>query len=94
MAHLSDGEAGRRLAQLAGWKLTGKEIRREYKFPGFREAMAFVNRVAELADEADHHPDIDIRYNKVLLVLSTHSAGGLTKKDFDLAQRIDSQDKE
>jgi 4a-hydroxytetrahydrobiopterin dehydratase len=89
MAHLSDGEVTRRLADLAGWKLARKEIRKEYTFPGFREAMAFVNRVAGLADKADHHPDIDIRYNKVLLVLSTHSAGGLTKRDFDLAKAID-----
>ena len=71
-----------------GWENNGKEITRVYKFKDFKEAMAFVNRVADLAEAADHHPDIDIRYNKVTLTLSTHSAGGLTEKDFALARQI------
>lgn len=70
------------------WENNGKEITRTYKFKDFKEALAFVNRVAELADAADHHPDIDIRWNKVKLTLSTHSAGGLTEKDFALARQI------
>ncbi len=71
-----------------GWENNGKEITRTYKFKDFAEALAFVNRVGQLAEQADHHPDIDIRYNKVRLVLSTHSAGGLTSKDFALARQI------
>jgi 4a-hydroxytetrahydrobiopterin dehydratase len=89
MAQLNAGEVARRLAEVPGWELVDQEIRREYTFPDFAEAMMFVNRVAILAGKVDHHPDIDIRYNKVLLVLSTHSAGGLTNKDFDLAKAID-----
>ena len=71
-----------------GWENNGKEITRLYQFKDFREALAFVNRVGELAEAADHHPDIDLRYNKVRLTLSTHSAGGLTDKDFALAAQI------
>jgi len=71
-----------------GWESNGREITRTYKFKNFAEAMAFVNKVAGLAEAADHHPDINIRYNKVRLTLSTHSAGGLTDKDFSLANQI------
>ena len=71
-----------------GWENNGKEITRTYKFKDFVEALAFVNKVAGLAEAADHHPDIDIRWNKVRLTLSTHSAGGLTDKDFALALQI------
>ena len=71
-----------------GWENNGKEITRLYKFKDFAEAMVFVNKVAGLAEAADHHPDIDIRYNKVRLTLSTHSAGGLTEKDFSFARQI------
>ncbi len=73
-----------------GWENNGAAITRLYKFSDFKEAMTFVNRVAGLAEAADHHPDILIRYNKVQLTLSTHSAGGLTEKDFALARQIDS----
>lgn len=71
-----------------GWENNGKEIARTYKFKDFAEALAFVNRVGALAEAADHHPDIDIRWNKVRLTLTTHSAGGLTDKDFSLALQI------
>jgi 4a-hydroxytetrahydrobiopterin dehydratase len=94
MAQLDAGEVTRRLAEVPGWELVGKEIRRQYTFPDFADAMVFVNRVAILAGKVDHHPDIDIRYNKVSLVLSTHSEGGLTNKDFDLAKGIDAGDKD
>jgi 4a-hydroxytetrahydrobiopterin dehydratase len=67
----------------------GKALPRTYKFPNFRAAIAFVNFVAELAEAADHHPDIDVRYSKVRLTLSTHSAGGVTEKDFALLREID-----
>lgn len=72
-----------------GWKRVGDEISKSFEFPSFRNAIVFVNRVATLADEVDHHPDIDIRYTKVVLRLSTHSAGGLTEKDLELAQKVD-----
>lgn len=76
------------LAELPGWALDGKAIVRTYQFKDFAEAMVFVNRAAELAEEADHHPDIDIRYNKVRLSLSTHDAGGITRADIALAKLI------
>ena len=79
------------LDTVPGWK--GKDrrtaITRTYKFPNFRSALAFVAYVGELAEAHDHHPDIHIRYNKVTLTLSTHEAGGLSEKDFDLAILID-----
>lgn len=75
---------------LSGWELENGEITKQYKFKDFLEAMAFVKKVARLAEAADHHPDILIQYNKVTLTLSTHSAGGLTEKDFVLAGKIDS----
>ena len=76
------------LKQLQGWKLEGKEIIREFSFPDFVEAMRFVNAVAEKAEVANHHPDIDIRYNKVKLALVSHDAGGLTERDFRLAAKV------
>lgn len=89
MKQLEEADIQDRLGRLSGWGLEGSWIRKEYRFDDFAGSMAFVNRVAALAEEADHHPDIDIRYDRVLLGLSTHSAGGLTTKDFDLAGRID-----
>jgi 4a-hydroxytetrahydrobiopterin dehydratase len=77
------------LRQSPSWERAGAEIKRSYRFADFREALAFVNRVGELAERAGHHPDIDIRYNTVTLALSTHDAGGLTAKDFELARAID-----
>jgi 4a-hydroxytetrahydrobiopterin dehydratase len=80
------------LRSLPQWKLEGKEIVRHYQFPDFAAAMAFVNRVAEKAETAGHHPDIDIRYNKVRLALISHDQGGLTKRDMAMAKTIDSLD--
>jgi len=77
------------LRQTPGWERSGSEIRRSYRLGDFRAALAFVNRVGELAERAGHHPDIDIRYNTVTLALTTHDAGGLTTKDFELARAID-----
>ncbi len=76
------------LGHLPDWKLGGPSITATFHFPSFPEAIAFVNRVAALAEEANHHPDIDIRWNKVHLILSTHSAGGLTALDFQLADQV------
>jgi 4a-hydroxytetrahydrobiopterin dehydratase len=87
-APLSDQEISSRLESLEGWSRDGKEIFRQFAFRDFVGAMAFVNAVALRAEAANHHPDIDIRWNKVLLRLSTHSAGGLTGADFDLAAKI------
>ena len=75
----------------ASWSATAdkESLTRIYKLPNFRAAIAFVTYVAELAEAADHHPDIDIRYSKVTVTLSTHSEGGVTQKDFDLIAQID-----
>ncbi len=87
---LSEQEISAKLARLLQWKRSGHEIRRTVDCKDFVHAMGFVNSVALLAEKADHHPDIDIRWNNVTLTLSTHSAGGLTEKDFALAGAIDS----
>jgi len=85
---LTEEEIARKLPAASGWARQGAEIVRQLKFADFKEAMRFVNRVADLAETANHHPDIDIRWNKVLLRLSTHSKGGLTDVDFALAEEI------
>ncbi len=72
-----------------GWKRKGKKLTKGFSFASFRDAIVFVNRVASLADDMDHHPDIDIRYTTVSLTLTTHEAKGLTQKDLDLAGRVD-----
>ncbi len=72
------------------WDLVANHIERTFEFEDFNEAMDFVYGVAEIAEEANHHPDIDIRWNKVRLVLTTHKKGGLTALDFDVAEKIDS----
>ena len=90
MATMSDTEVKAALADLPGWELAGSDIVKEYKFADFVAAIAFVNQVAERAEAANHHPDIDIRWNKVRLALSTHSQGGLTGNDFALAAEIES----
>jgi 4a-hydroxytetrahydrobiopterin dehydratase len=89
MSRLDEPGIAQALAQMPGWARAGSEIKRTYRFKGFREALAFVNRVGDLAEGAGHHPDIDIRYNAVTLALTTHDAGGLTAKDFELARAID-----
>lgn len=89
MALLTQEQINHELKSMKGWKQNGKEIEKEFEFKDFVRAMGFVNSVALLAERADHHPDIDIRWNRVKLVLSTHSEGGLTDKDFKLAKKID-----
>ena len=86
---LSDTEVQAWLRKNPGWALEGGMIRRTFAFKDFVEAMAFVNKVAEAEETADHHPDIDIRYSKVTLALVTHDAGGLTQRDVALAERAD-----
>lgn len=89
MSKLSETEIKTSLADMPDWSELDGEIQRTFQFSDFEEAMRFVNRVAEQAEAAQHHPDILIRYNKVTLSLSTHDAGGITSKDFDLARRAD-----
>jgi 4a-hydroxytetrahydrobiopterin dehydratase len=91
MAKLTAAEIKTALATVPEWKLSGNAIARTYQFKDFPGAILFVNAVAELAEEAGHHPDIDIRWNRVTLTLTTHDAGGLTEKDFALARNCDGQ---
>jgi 4a-hydroxytetrahydrobiopterin dehydratase len=89
MAKLSEQEIQRKLKSLDGWKSTSGGIQKQYVLGTFLSAMNLVNRVADLAEEASHHPDIFISYDKVTFTLITHDAGGITEKDFDLAERIE-----
>ncbi|MGA2671805.1 MAG: 4a-hydroxytetrahydrobiopterin dehydratase [Terracidiphilus sp.] len=88
MPALSANEVATRLSALPAWQIENGELVRTFQFEDFRAALHFVNRVGDLAKESGHHPDIDIRYNRVRLGLVTHDAGGLTAKDFDLAAAI------
>ena len=88
-APLSPAEAQALLLQVPAWSLEGQEIKRAFRFKDFREAMDFANKVAAIANEQDHHPDIFISYSKVLLTLSTHKIGGLSLNDFIMAAKID-----
>jgi 4a-hydroxytetrahydrobiopterin dehydratase len=87
---LSEEEIQEGLKSLAGWKLENKEIVRTYEFPDFLAAIQFVRQVAEKAESANHHPDIDIRYSKVRLALVSHDAGGITNRDMKLARTLNS----
>ena len=89
MAKLSAKQIKESLAAVPAWKKTGAAIARTYQFKDFPAAIKFVDKLAKLAEKAWHHPDIDIRWNKVTLVLSTHDAGGVTEKDFSLAKQFD-----
>jgi len=88
MPKLTDEALKTALNSLPDWHLDDGKLVRDYKFPGFLEAMAFVNQVAEIAESANHHPDIDIRYNEVRLGLISHDSGGVTSRDINLATRI------
>jgi 4a-hydroxytetrahydrobiopterin dehydratase len=89
---LNDDEVATRLRRLP-WEREGDAIVREWRFEDFSEAVAFVDRVAEAAEEANHHPDIFLHgWNKVKLTLTNHSAGGLTEMDFSMAGRFDALD--
>lgn len=85
---LSDIEIHRRLAGLTGWQRHGDAIRRTFTFTGFPGAVAFVQGLVAPAEAMNHHPDIDVRYNKVTVTLSTHDSGGITENDLALAERI------
>lgn len=89
MAVLSDDEVDTGLSELTDWERVDTSLRRSVKFPAFLDGIEAVRRVAERAEAADHHPDIDIRWRTVTFVLSTHSEGGITQKDLALAKEID-----
>ena len=86
---LDEEEIEQRLDELGDWEREGIEIQKVFEFDDFPSAIKFVTDVAKMADRYDHHPDIDIRYSKVKLALTTHSEGGLTSRDFDLAADIE-----
>jgi len=88
MAVLTDSEVQQVLGHLPGWRRSGVAIQRIFEFKDFKTAMEFVNQIAEAAEQANHHPDIDIRYNKVTMSLVSHDAGGITKRDIRMAERI------
>jgi 4a-hydroxytetrahydrobiopterin dehydratase len=89
MTKLTDAELKAFLSTMEGWTSLANAIHKNFAFPGFRGAIAFVNRVAERAETAGHHPDLEIHYNRVFVSLSTHDAGGVTEKDVALAAEID-----
>jgi 4a-hydroxytetrahydrobiopterin dehydratase len=86
---LSDLEIQRALGSLPGWARRGEVLTKSFTFPTFAEGIEFVRRIARAADEMNHHPDIDIRYTKVVCTLSTHDAGGITQNDLTLAGTIE-----
>jgi 4a-hydroxytetrahydrobiopterin dehydratase len=88
MAKLTPAEVDIAVLELPSWKLEDGKLIRDYTFKDFAAAMLFVNQVATLAETANHHPDIDIRYNQVRLGLISHDSGGITKRDVSLAARI------
>jgi 4a-hydroxytetrahydrobiopterin dehydratase len=86
---LSDLDIQRALGRLTGWARRGDTLTKTYTFGSFADGIAFVNRVAKAAEATNHHPDIDIRYTKVMCILSTHDAGGITEADLKLADEIE-----
>ena len=87
---LSDLEIQRALGSLPGWTRRGEVLTKTFTYPTFLAGIDFVQRVARAADAVDHHPDIDIRYTKIVCTLSTHDAGGITQNDLSLAGTIES----
>ncbi len=90
MKVLSRDEIEKKLGSLPGWKLTEEGIRKRYKLDSFLSVIDLVRRVAKAAEAANHHPDILIQYDQVTFTLTTHDAGGITRKDFELAARVES----
>jgi 4a-hydroxytetrahydrobiopterin dehydratase len=89
MPALTSKQVSIHLKAVPGWSKRGQAILRTFKFKGFLESIGFVNRIAKKAQRINHHPDIDIRFNKVSLKLTTHDEGGITEKDFVLARQCD-----
>jgi 4a-hydroxytetrahydrobiopterin dehydratase len=88
MGILSPDQLRQELASLPQWEIHGLAVRRIFEFPDFKEAMKFVNQVADAAEAANHHPDIDIRYNKVTMALTSHDSGGVTLRDVKMGKKI------
>jgi 4a-hydroxytetrahydrobiopterin dehydratase len=88
MAVLTDAEIQTELTSLNGWQRNGTAIQRVFRFPDFKAAMQFVNKVAEAAEQANHHPDIDIRYNTITMTLVSHDSGRVTQRDVRMAGTI------
>jgi 4a-hydroxytetrahydrobiopterin dehydratase len=86
---LSEGEIRRHLGDLPEWRYFANGLHKEFRFRGFRASIAFVDRLAEQASAAGHHPDIEIHFNRVIVSLTTHDAGGVTAKDVQLAKAIE-----
>ena len=89
MPLLNDEEITERLADLDGWEREGDALRKEFKLDDFQGSVDFVNRLTPEAEAMNHHPDLEISWNKVTVSLSTHSQGGITENDFELAGKID-----
>ncbi len=89
MPSLTTKQVGVHLKAVPNWSKRAQTIVRTFQFEGFLNAIDFVNRIAKKAQKSDHHPDIDIRFNKVTLKLTTHDEGGITEKDFSLARQCD-----
>lgn len=90
MALLNQDEITKKLSSISGWKLEENQIVKLFQFKDFAKALSFVNKVGAEAEKMDHHPDIFIHsWNKVKITISTHSEGGITKKDFQLAEKIE-----
>ncbi len=89
MAKLTGNEIQSALKGVSGWELDGDAIQKNYSFPGFMDAIGFINQIAELAEKHNHHPELFNVYNRVTVRYTTHDAGGLTKKDFAIATEID-----
>lgn len=89
METLGPEDIRRHLAELDGWEVAGEAIRREYSFEGFREAIDFIVRVADLAEAANHHPELTNVYSRVSVELTSHDVGGVTMRDIELARAID-----
>jgi 4a-hydroxytetrahydrobiopterin dehydratase len=89
MARLSDEEIDQRLSELDGWERVGDAIRRAFKLDDFKGSVDFVNRLTPEAEGMNHHPDLAISWNEVTVTITTHSEGGLTANDFELARKIE-----
>jgi 4a-hydroxytetrahydrobiopterin dehydratase len=89
MPTLSDAQIGQELKALAGWEYQDGSVRKLFRFTEFMDGIGFIQKVAEMAEAADHHPDIHVNYTRVTFVCSTHSEGGVTEKDIRLAKQIE-----